>query len=257
MRALAGGPSWGPVGDFVIPSMVRPSLGSTLAFVAIVLSLAALFVLATYASGTRRGDAPIQVRRDTLAAVVGVSLYLALTAILPASGLFARTGPPALMAFLATTMLVAVGLAFSPVGARFADGLPIVALVGFQIFRLPLELVLHRWWVQGVLPVQMTYEGRNFDVASGLLALALALWCLLRRPSPWLVLAFNVVGLGLLVNVATIAVTSAPGPLRTFTNEPPVLLGFHAPYAWIVPFCVGGALFGHLVTFRWLRRGAR
>jgi hypothetical protein len=45
-------------------------------------------------------------------------------------------------------------------------------------------------------------------------------------------------------------VRSSPVPLRTYTNEPPVLLALHAPFTWIVPVCVAGALFGHLITFR-------
>jgi hypothetical protein len=32
-------------------------------------------------------------------------------------------------------------------------GVPLWALVGFQIFRLPLELLMHRAYVEGLLPV--------------------------------------------------------------------------------------------------------
>jgi hypothetical protein len=71
------------------------------------------------------------------------------------------------------------------------------------------------------------------------------------------VLAFNVVGFALLVNVARIAAFSSPVPFRTYLQDPPVLLAFHFPYGWIVPICVGGALFGHLLAFRWLARAAR
>ena len=56
--------------------------------------------------------------------------------------------------------------------------------------------------------------------------------------------------MGLLLNVGSIALRSSPVPLRTFMNEPPVLLALHAPYTWIVPVCVGGALLGHLLGFR-------
>jgi len=57
-----------------------------------------------------------------------------------------------------------------------------------------------------------------------------------------------------LANVARIAAFSSPVPFRTYLNDPPVLLAFHFPYGWIVPICVGGALFGHLVLFRRLSR---
>ena len=65
-------------------------------------------------------------------------------------------------------------------------------------------------------------------------------------------------GLLLLVDVVRSAVRPAPWPLRTFANDPPVLLPFFAPHTWIVAVCVAGALRGHVVTLTWLsgRRGA-
>jgi hypothetical protein len=142
-------------------------------------------------------------------------------------------------------------------GRRLALKLPIAALVGFHAFRLPLELVLHRWHAEGVLPVQMTYVGHNFDIISGILALPVAgllLWAKpVSRLHRWLVLGFNLVGFALLMTVMSIAVRSAPLPLRTYMNDPPVLLLFYAPYTWILPVCVAGALFGHLLVFRWLK----
>ncbi len=68
--------------------------------------------------------------------------------------------------------LLAVALAFSSVGARMTTQLPVVALVGFQAFRLLLEVVLHRLHVEGVIPVTMTWGGPNLDVLTGVLALA-------------------------------------------------------------------------------------
>jgi len=55
-------------------------------------------------------------------------------------------------------------LARSSIGDRFARGLPLTYLVGFQVFRFPLELAMHRAYVEGVMPVQMSYSGRNFDI---------------------------------------------------------------------------------------------
>jgi hypothetical protein len=65
------------------------------------------------------------------------------------------------------------------------------------------------------------------------------------------VLAFSVVGLALLANVVSIALRSLPGPLRSYTNEPPLLLPMYLPFTWIIPVCVAGAFFGHVVVLRW------
>jgi hypothetical protein len=230
--------------------MVRPSLISTLAFVTIVVAVALTFPAAVW-FGTLRASGPAPARRAALRACGGTLGVLAVTAALAESGALAR--PPrglGVMAYIIACNLGAAGLAFSGLGQRIAQGLPLYALVGFQVFRLPLELVLHQWYMEGVLPVQMTYAGHNFDILTGLFALGAAplmFFGKLSRRTAWV---FNLVGSALLLNVGSIAVRSSPVPLRTYVNEPPVLLALHAPFTWIVPVCVAGALFGHLITFR-------
>jgi hypothetical protein len=237
--------------------MTQPSAGSTFAFVAIVLALCALFVLGVHRAAVLAGESPARRRALTLRAALAIGAWLALTGAVPASRVLeAQLTVPPLMIFFFVSQLVAATAAFSAVGTRLLQ-LPVAALVGFQVFRLPLELVLHAWAQGGTLPAQMTYEGHNFDILTGLLALPAA-WLASRKPNArWPVLAFNVIGFALLLNVARIAAFSSPVPFRTYLNDPPVLLAFHFPYGWIVPICVGGALFGHLLVFRWLARARR
>jgi hypothetical protein len=191
---------------------------------------------------------------------------LALSTGLSASGILRTASfPPPLLLFMGSALGISVAAAFSPLGTRLMQGSSIAALVGFQAFRLPLELVLHRWHEEGVLPVQMTFSGHNFDIVTGALALGV-LGVLLRdgeqaarapglaRRAVWV---FNVVGSLLLLAVGVIAVTSSPVPFRQYLNDPPVLLAYHVPYGLIVHVCVAGALFGHLLVYRWLARTAR
>ena len=239
-----------------LPAMVVPSAVSTAAFVAIVLGLAALFVAGVAFAGRASGEPAAETRRWTLRAALGVAAWLGVTGALSASGVLARPMlPPPLALFVLASMAVSVRAAFSALGTRLVRGVPIAALVAVQGFRLPLELVLHAWKDQGVIPVQMTFAGHNFDIASGLLALVVGAW-LARgsavRSARAAIWVFNLVGFALLIAVMSIAVLSSPLPVRAYLNDPPLLLAFYFPYGWIVPICVGGALFGHLLTFRWL-----
>jgi hypothetical protein len=230
--------------------MVRPSLISTVAFLAIVVGVALAFPAAVWL-GTLRTSGPVPARGSALRACGAALAVLAVSAALAESGTLGR--PPrglGVMAYFVVCNAGAAALAFSGLGQRMAQSLPLYALVGFHVFRLPLELVLHQWYMEGVLPVQMTYAGHNFDIVTGLLALFMAplmYYGKLSRRAAWL---FNLVGAALLANVASIAVRSSPVPLRSYMNEPPVLLALHAPFTWILPVCVSGALFGHLITFR-------
>lgn len=233
--------------------MVPPSAGTTAAFVLIVVAIAVAFCVAVGWSGRAQGESPAAQTRATAKAAAGTVALLAITGWASASGVLESTGmPPAVMFFFGGSMAVMIAVGLSPVGRRLARGTPIAALVAFQAFRLPLELVLHRWAEQGVLPVQMTYSGHNFDIVTGIAAIATAAWLWRKGPSPRVIAAFNVLGLVLLVAVASIAIRSTPGPLRTYADDPAVLLAFHFPFGWIVPICVGGALLGHIVVFRWL-----
>lgn len=240
-----------------LPAMIIPSAASTAAFVAIVLGVAALFVAGVAYAGRAAGEPAAQTRRWTLRAAFGVAGWLALSGAVSASGVLATPMlPPPLALFVLASLVLSVAVAFSPVGTRLVRGVPIAALVLAQGFRLPLELVLHSWKDQGVIPVQMTFEGHNFDIASGVLALAVGIW-LARGSAPRAAIwAFNLVAFALLLAVTGIAILSSPLPIRAYPGEP-LLLAFYFPYGWIVPFCVGGALFGHLLTFRWLWAGAR
>jgi phosphoglycerol transferase MdoB-like AlkP superfamily enzyme len=141
-------------------------------------------------------------------------------------------------------------LALSPFGARLVAGIPLAGLVAYQVFRVPLEWTLHRLYTEGVIPVQMTYAGQNFDVVSGILAAALALLLWAGHRSVWLVAAWNVIGLLLLANIVAVAVLSTPVPFRHFMNEPANLLPSTFPYVWLPTFLVQAALLGHLVVFR-------
>jgi len=239
--------------DMVDP-MVQPSVFTLVVFVLLVLGIVAGFVAGIWLSGRARGDAAATVQRDVRRAVLASTAYLALTAGVAASGLLRQSGsPPPVMPFLALSNIVAVAIAFSRIGTRLARHLPIAALVGFQVFRLPLELILHQWYVEGVLPVTMTYAGRNFDILSGILAIPVALWAWKGNAPRWAIAAYTVVGLGLLLRVISLAVLSSPLPFRQYFEGPPVQLAGYAPTVWIVPICVSGALCGHLIVLRWLR----
>ena len=154
-----------------------------------------------------------------------------------------------LVAIIASLVL-AVGLGMSPVGRSFARGLPLTWLVGFQGFRVLVELLLHRSYEEGLMPVQMSYTGRNFDIVTGITAVLLAVWLAKGRRSRRIVTAWNVMGVALLANVLMIALLSAPTPLRRFMNEPSNVWITHAPWVWLPSVMVVAALFGHVVVFR-------
>jgi len=187
----------------------------------------------------------------TLGVAGGVALWLSLCAALVGSG-WVEAAPLRLPLFGGGVVLGSALIGFSRIGKWLAESSPIPWLLAFQGFRLPLELVLHAWVRQGVIPETMTWSGSNCDVVSGIVALGLAPFCHRSRRAAWI---GNIAGFVLLINVGRVAVLSAPVPFGWHDVTPKLLLPYQLPYALIVPICVGGALVGHIALTRalWLR----
>ena len=157
--------------------------------------------------------------------------------------------------WFASMVAMTLALAWSPFGRRFADKLPFVALIGFQAFRLPLELIMHRAVVAGIMPNVMSYTGYNFDIVTGATALPLALYAW-RHPVPrWLIALWNATGQILLFVVAGVALAASP-IFRAFGDDQLNVWVTEFPYVWIAVM-VAAALFGHVVTMRKLMAEAR
>jgi hypothetical protein len=224
-------------------------------FCVLVLAVSLMLVVAIHVAFARSG-------RATALGAFGVVAWLGLTAALAASGVLAdfRSMPPLFIRFMAACALLSILVVLSPLGRKLALGVPLAALVGMQVFRLPVELLLHRLHLDGLAPEQMTYVGRNVDVVTALLALPVAYAVATRGEHDALarraVLAFNVIGLGTLLNIVVVAILSAPGPLRVFMNEPANTFVTTVPYVWLPTLFVLTAMLGHLLVFRRLRAGA-
>jgi hypothetical protein len=234
-----------------MPALVGGSALLRASFVALTLLVAGLFVAGVYWSAMRTGlDRPTVVRRSVLAAALAAA-WIAVTGVAAAAGALHFEPPPTMLVLFPSVIAIAIGLALSPLGKRIALGLPLAVLVGYQGFRVGVELLMHRAYVEGLMPVQMSYSGRNFDIVTGITAILLGVWLASgRRRSRGLVFAWNTLGLALLVNVVAVAVLSAPTPLRVFMNEPANVWITRAPWVWLPAVLVLAALCGHVLVYR-------
>ena len=184
---------------------------------------------------------------------MAVLAWLLITAIVAASGVLRRfdaTPPPFALLALAVGV-VGIAVPCSSLGTLLVRGLPLWALVGVQVFRFPLELLMHRAYVEGLMPVQMSYSGQNYDIVSGITAGALALWLGRGRAPRWVVATWSVLGFLLLVNIVTVAVVSTP-LFRWFGSERLNTFVTYPPFVWLPAVLVVGALIGHILVWRWL-----
>jgi hypothetical protein len=224
-----------------MPELIPPSLTFTF-YGLIAWGLSALFVAFRYLAG---GSI-----KASLWMRAGVLVWLGVPAVLAVRGVFADFDavPPHLMKVVVPMALVVVAFSFSRWGKWAAERLPLTLLVGVQVFRLPLEIVLYYLGKHGAISQEMTLAGYNFDIATG--AFALVVWLLLHKQSASaaVVWAFNIVGTLLLATVVTIAVLGFPAPFGWF--QPPNTVVAYYPWAWLPTFLVQLALVSHLLVYR-------
>ena len=236
-------------------SLPPPANFTLTVFLLVVLVIAVLFVkMVLRVARPAGGGAPGA--GGWIGIVLGFAAWLVVPAVLAVRGALdsydPMPAPPLVM--IMTLTLGTIVLALSPFGRLVAERFSLAALVGFQFFRVPVEWVLHWLAKEGIAPVQMTFAGRNFDIVSGITAALLACYLVGEGPNRRVVLLWNLLGLGLLANIITIAVLSTPAPFRAFMNEPANRLPSEFPWVWLPTFLVQAALFGHLVVFRALAR---
>ncbi len=180
--------------------------------------------------------------------------WLFALAMMSRSGFFMGldTFPPRIMIALVVPTVAIIFLAiYKPVG-EILDQLPLTWFVLPQVFRVVVEIVLWQMGEAGKTPIQMTFEGMNFDILAGITApLAAYLFCRGPRPKLMAALIWNILALGLLLTILTIAILSIPvigvlEPANTF------IAWF--PFSWLPGFVAPYALFLHIMSLRQIRR---
>ena len=217
-----------------------------LVFVVLPAAMAIFFVWAVAATG---GAA--------LRAAVFTLIWMGGTLALADQGVFRNWDalPPPFALFVVALIVLGASIGFGPVGGRLATGLPLWVLVGVHVFRLPLEIAMHALVSRGIMPEQMSYSGRNFDVVTGATAIIVAGLVAAGAGGRRLVMAWNILGLVLLVNIVVVAILSTP-PFAVFGPDRLNVFVTYPPFVWLPAVLVLAALAGHLIVFRALRARA-
>jgi hypothetical protein len=199
-------------------------------------------------------------RRAVATFAVGLAIWLIYAGALGYLGVVANPSlrpPGPAMLLLPVFLFVALYLARTDGALRVASSIPLEWLMGLQVFRVFVELFLHQLWHNGLAPRMLTYEGANFDIVIGLSAPLIA-WLYARGSvRDKAALAWNILGLAMLANVAVRALLTAPGPFQLLTSDVPNLAIGTFPFTYIPGFLAPLALVLHVLSIRALRARMR
>jgi len=197
------------------------------------------------------------VRNKATAAVVLI-IWLAATGILSFKKVFQDTStiPPRLMIVIAPAILFIILLLITQSGRRFTDSIDLKKLTLVHIVRVPVEITLFMLSTHKLIPELMTFAGRNFDILSGISAPIVYFVCFKdsRLKNRKLLLIWNFVCLGLLLNIVINALLSAPFPFQQFAFDQPNVVILYFPFTWLPCFIVMIVLYSHLAAIRQLIR---
>lgn len=185
--------------------------------------------------------------------------FTGLVGVLSYQGIFYDfTMPPNLFFLLAFCLIVVLLITFSKTLTELLKYAPPAWLIYIQFFRVPVELLLWALFVENLIPEQMTFEGRNFDVIAGLTAPLVAWYCFGNgRYKRKIAILWNFLCLGLLLNIVSIAILSTPTPIRVFMNEPANTVVTLFPVIWLPAFLVPLAYSMHFFSLRQLLKVKR
>ena len=101
----------------------------------------------------------------------------------------------------------------------------------------------------------MTFEGRNFDILSGISAPIIYYFAFAKgNTNKALLVTWNIACILLLVNIVAIAILSTPYPFQKFGFDQPNVAIFYLPYIWLPAVVVPIVLFAHVASLRQLLR---
>ncbi len=196
-------------------------------------------------------------RKKSIPIFVCLTIWLIIQTILTLKNIYiidTNSFPPKIMSFgIFPTFLTILFLFVTQKGLQFIDSLPLKNLTYLNIVRIPVELVLYWLFLNKTVPQLMTFAGRNFDILAGITSPFVAYFGLRQQKfDRKIILIWNFIALGLLLNIVINAILSAPFAFQKFAFDQPNIAVLNFPFSWLPTFIVPIVLFGHLTSIRQL-----
>jgi hypothetical protein len=191
--------------------------------------------------------------RTTLVVVLG---WLALQAVLSFAGFYQHTGtiPPRLALLIGPPLIVIIGLFLSKKGQSFIDEVRLDQLTLLHSVRIVVEIVLLLLFIHKAVPEAMTFERNNFDILAGLTAPLVYYLAFVRKTlTRQVLLLWNILCLGLLINIVLTALLAAPTAFQQTAFDQPNIAIQYFPFVWLPAVVVPIVLFSHLIAIQRLR----
>jgi hypothetical protein len=227
-------------------------------YISLVFGLTTVATLLLF-SWTIKNSALQKTAKTAPVVMLGMTIWLGIQAGLTLENVYntdTDSFPPKIMLIgILPPVLTIILLFLTSKGRQFMDSLSIKNLTYLNIVRIPVEIVLFCLFLNKAVPELMTFEGRNWDIIAGITAPFIAYFGIRKnRVNRKLLLWWNIICLGLLINIVVNALFSTPSPIQKFAFDQPNIAILNFPFSWLPTFIVPVVFFGHLVSIRQILR---
>lgn len=159
--------------------------------------------------------------------------------------------PPRIGLFLLPSILAMLWAFFTDKGKIFIKSIDLEVYTYLHTVRIVVEVVILLLFMQGLMPKSMTFEGRNFDIFSGISAPIIAyLYFSQKTLSKNILIIWNILCLFLVLQVVITGILAAPTILQKIEFEQPNVAVLQFPFVWLPTVIVPIVIFGHLVSLK-------
>lgn len=189
-----------------------------------------------------------------------VVTWMTIQSAIAATGFFTveNSLPPRFLLLIIVPMAIIITILSTAKGKIFVDGFNLKTLTLLHSIRIAIEIVLFWLFLNKVMPQLMTFEGKNFDLISGLTAPLIYYFGFVKgKIGTKAILAWNFICLAILLFTVSNAILSAPTPLQWFAFDQPTIAVFYFPFVWLPGVVVPLVIFSHLISIRLLIKEIR
>jgi hypothetical protein len=151
--------------------------------------------------------------------------------------------------------LFAVVFLYRNKNSSLLHALPIHVPIFYQSFRAIIEVLFYFTFLQGILPVQVTFDGANYDVLLGISALFVGYYALRKSVSKRLLIVWNYIGIGVVGFAAFTFITSFYFPSIWGQENVEISQAFNQfPFLLLPAFFMPSAIFMHILSIIQLKK---
>lgn len=227
-------------------------------YILLSLSMTIIIIVGTYLAGKFFFDDKRKLNSNTIKVALFLAGWMVYLFILSSTKILLDFGIPPRFPILLIVPLLAFCIYFYTRNKnnKFIQSIPLHWTAFYQSFRILVEFLILYTFLKGIMPVEATFEGYNFDIVMGITALPIGfLIYKTNRKYKTLLRIWNVVGILMILFVAMIIATNVYQPQIWGLTESSVKKEFmQLPYLLLAGFLAPSAIFIHLISLIQLNR---